>query len=109
MAKDEKNIDDILNKLVLLTEGAQELFPDGKNIILFELSQEDFGMVQRNFREIDRGKMRFKIDISGSEVVFINEKIYETEEKTVEEVVVEEPKKSIFKRLFLKISGRGSV
>lgn len=108
MAKNEKNIDDILNKLMLLTEGAQELFPNGKNIILFELNEEEFQTVQGNFREIDRGRMKFKIDISGSEVVFINEKIYTMEKEQTTETV-EEPKIGFFKRLFSKIGRRSSI
>lgn len=108
MAENEKNIDDILNRLVLLTEGAQDLFPNGKSIILFELNQEDFVNIQSNFREIDKGRLKFKIDISGSEVVFINEKIYSVETKN-EEIEIEPKKNNFFKKLFSKISRGSSV
>jgi hypothetical protein len=104
MAENKKNIEDILEKLTLITEAAEELFPDSKQILIFELNNEDFKEIQKNFREIDNNKLRFKIDISGKEIVFINNEIYKTKE---EEVI--EKKVSFWKRLFFRKGGKPSI
>lgn len=109
MAENKKNIEDILEKLNLITEAAEELFPNSKQILIFELNNEDFKEIQKNFREIDKNKLRFKIDISGKEIVFINNEIYNTkEEETIEEDNIEE-KLSFWKRLFFRKSSKPSI
>jgi hypothetical protein len=54
---------------------------------VFELPEVDFKEVQKNFREIDSNYTKFKIDLSGVEVIFILENSYE-EEKPIEEPVM---------------------
>ena len=101
MEENQESIVGIMEKLAMITDAAQSLFPDGKTAIVFELAEFDFREVQKNFREIDKGYNRFKIDISGVEIMFILENSYE-EEKPIEEPI-EEPvvvkKESWFKRL----------
>lgn len=104
MAENKKNIEDILEKLNLITDAAEELFPNSKQILIYELDETDFKEVQKNFREIDNTKMRFKIDISGKEIVFINNEIYNVKE---EEIV--EEKISFWKSLFFRKSGKSPV
>ena len=104
MAEDKKNIEDILEKLNLITEAAEELFPNSKQILLFELNDDDFKSIQKNFRKIDKNKMRFKIDISGKEIVFINNEIYNTKE---EEII--EEKVSFWKKLFFRKGSKSSI
>jgi hypothetical protein len=104
MAEDKKNIEDILEKLNLITEAAEELFPNSKQILIFELNDDDFKSIQKNFRKIDKNKMRFKIDISGKEIVFINNEIYNTKE---EEII--EEKVSFWKKLFFRKGSKSSI
>lgn len=104
MAENKKNIEDILEKLNLITDAAEELFPNSKQILIYELDETDFKEVQKNFREIDNTKMRFKIDISGKEIVFINNEIYNVKE---EEIV--EEKISFWKSLFFRKGGKSPV
>ena len=104
MAEDKKNIEDILEKLNLITEAAEELFPNSKQILIFELNDDDFKSIQKNFRKIDKNKMRFKIDISGREIVFINNEIYNTKE---EEII--EEKVSFWKKLFFRKGSKSSI
>ena len=65
-----------LEKLALICDGVQKLFPNGKQAIVFELNNTDFKKIQSNFREVDSEYKRFQIDISGVECVFINQNIY---------------------------------
>lgn len=108
MAENEKNIEDILEKLTLITEAAEELFPNSKQVLIYELDVKDFKEVQKNFREIDNTKMRFKIDISGKEIVFINNEIYNVKEEEIVEEILEE-KISFWKRLFFRKGGKSPV
>jgi hypothetical protein len=98
MGKNKKNIDDILEKLTIVTEAANDIFPKGKTILVYELNDEDFKEIQGNFRQIDNSRFRFKIDISDSEIVFINNKIYDKNEDIKEDI--KEEKVSFWKKLF---------
>jgi len=71
----------ILEKLALITDGIQNIFPDGKGLLIFELKELDFKKVQSNFRKIDENFKKFTIDISGIEVVFILEGYIEEKKK----------------------------
>lgn len=100
MGKNQKSVDGVIEKLALITDGIQTLFPNGKSFIVFELNYEDFKKVQSNFRHIDSGFNQFKIDLSGIEVVFILENT----------IKMEEPVKiNIFGKLKSFISGKLTV
>jgi hypothetical protein len=42
MAEDKISVGGILEKLALITDGCQNLFPKGNVIMVFELEDEDF-------------------------------------------------------------------
>jgi len=92
----ESSIGDI-EKLALITDAIENLFPTGQSAIIFELEEEDFKKIQSYFRKIDNNYKRFKIDISGVEVVFIL-KGYEVEQPK-EEIKEEPVKKTFFSKL----------
>lgn len=73
MEENSKSIDGIVEKLALIVEATDTLFPNGKMAVVFQLDDTDFKKVQDNFREIDRGHNQFKIDISGTEFIFLRE------------------------------------
>jgi hypothetical protein len=81
MEKDKENNGDYLEKLALICDGIQQLFPDGKEAIVFELETEDFKKVQGNFRRIDNTFKRFQVDISGVECIFIDKNLYDELDK----------------------------
>lgn len=102
MGENQKSIDGVLEKLALITDATQELFPDGKSLILFELNEDDFKKVQNNFRRIDITHKRFTVDISGVEVVFIVE-------NTMSEILkTEPPKKTIAQKIKESLFGKSS-
>lgn len=108
MAENKESIVGDLEKLALITDAVQNVFPDGVGVIVFELKPHDFYRVKNNFKQLTENQGRFKIDISGVEVVFILEgsieKEIEEDEKPIEE------KKSFWKRLITlpRIISRGS-
>jgi hypothetical protein len=88
MEENTKSIDGIIEKLALITDATENLFPNGKMVVIFELENDDFKKVQNNFRDVDRTHNQFKINISGTEFIFLEKslidginKISETPEK----------------------------
>ena len=71
MAENQKSIDGIIEKLALVADGLQTLFPDGNIAVAMELKYDDYKKVQNNFRDVDRNFTQFKIDMSGVEFMFL--------------------------------------
>ena len=71
MAETDKSFDGIIEKLALVADGLQTLFPDGVMAVAMELKYDDYKKVQKNFRDVDRDFKQFKIDMSGVEFMFL--------------------------------------
>lgn len=71
MAENQKSIDGIIEKLAIIVDAADELFPNGKMLLAFELKEVEFKKVQENFRDIDKGYKQFKIEMSGNDIMFL--------------------------------------
>ena len=71
MAENQKSIDGIIEKLAMIVDAADELFPNGKMLLAFEKKEPEFKKVQDNFRDIDKSFKKFKIELSGSEIMFL--------------------------------------
>jgi hypothetical protein len=71
MAENQKSIDGIIEKLAMIVDAADELFPNGKMLLAFELKEVEFKKVQENFRDIDKGYKQFKIEMSGNDIMFL--------------------------------------
>jgi hypothetical protein len=71
MAETTQSIDGIIEKLALVADGLQTLFPEGTMAVAMELKYDDYKKVQKNFRDIDRDFKQFKIDMSGVEFMFL--------------------------------------
>jgi hypothetical protein len=79
MAENKTSIDGVIEKLAIISEATDELFPDGRKVVVFELKLEDFKKVQYNFRQVDHGHKQFKIDISGVEFIFLLDELLSDE------------------------------
>jgi hypothetical protein len=73
MEENYKSVDGIIEKLALISDAVDSLFPEGRSAVVFQLKDEEFKKVQSNFREIDMSHKQFKIDISGVEFIFLEE------------------------------------
>jgi len=107
MGEDKVSVGGILEKLALIIDGCQNLFPKGDIVMVFELEDEDFKKVQQNFRQIDHYHKKFTINMSEVQLVFIH-KDYVLVNDLEEEKP--EPKGLVnkIKKLFSK-SGKSSV
>ena len=97
MAEDKVSVGGILEKLALITDGCQNLFPKGNVIMVFELEDEDFVKIQQNFRQIDHYHKKFIINISDVELVFIHKDYVSV--KNLEEKSEEPEPKSLVKKI----------
>lgn len=59
-----------LGKLAFIVDYLQDTFI-GKSAIILELNKDEYNRMISHFREIDRTHKQFKIDMSGTEIVFI--------------------------------------
>lgn len=107
MAENEESIVGDLEKLALITDGIQNVFPEGVGAIVFELKPHDFYRVKNYFKQLNSDNGRFKIDISGVEVIFILEGSIEKEIEEEEKPQVEE-KKSFWSKVIKKLTGKVS-
>lgn len=71
MAKIKKNIDGILEDLAKISDLTEGIF-DCKTSVVFDMDMTDIKMLQMYFKEKDLGHKSFKIDISGTEFIFIS-------------------------------------
>lgn len=102
MEENQKSTVEPIEKLAIITEALQDLFPDGKTICVFELQREDFKKIQGNFRTIDHTHSKFSINISGVDFVFIDE----SNKEPLVEIKNTDPKKSFLQRLLSSFKSR---
>ena len=70
MEENQKSAE-LLSKLALLTEGAQEAIK-GKVSIVFEVDRQEFFNLYSLFeKNLDVNKTQFKVDISGTDFIFL--------------------------------------
>lgn len=100
MEENKESSDGYIEKIAMITDAMENLFPTGQAAIIFELEEKDFKNIQSYFRSIDSNHKRFKIDISGVEVIFIL-KGYEPEQPKEDEVKEKEVKEKEVKENFI--------
>ena len=101
MAENTESDNKILEELAVVTDKVQTVFPKSKSTIIFEMNEYEFAKTKKTFSIFDNKIQRFKIDISETEIVFLNENIFKEEERPEEPEEIEEPKKvSWFRKLF---------
>jgi hypothetical protein len=70
MAEDQKSDNGELGKLALIADGLQNLYK-GKSTIIFELESVEYDRMLSLFDNIEKNLKQFKIDISGTDFIFI--------------------------------------
>lgn len=105
MAEDKNDFNTILENLALIVDGAQKIFPAAKTVLIYEINQYNFNFVKSNFKNIKIDETQIKIDISGTEIIFILENSYKRKEEEAEPV---EEKKSFGEKLKKLFSSKKS-
>jgi hypothetical protein len=100
MGENQDGFENTLTSLALIVDGIQSLYPTSKSVLIYELKFSDFQYVKSNFKNIKIDENQIKIDISGTEIVFILENSYKEEEEI--EIKEEPIKKENIKNKILK-------
>ena len=75
----------LMERMALISDAIDNLFVNGKKVIVIELNKVDFEQTKRQIKNISPGLNQFKIDISGIEFIFIlDELLNVSEDKTSE-------------------------
>jgi hypothetical protein len=100
MAENKDSFENVLTNLALITDGVQSLYPNSKSVLIYELNRTDFSKVRVNFKNIKLDETQIKLEISGTEVIFILEGSFKEEPKQVEikETRLQKFKKFLFKK-----------
>ena len=80
MAKNTKSINELVEKLALLADQTDKIFISGKKILVFELNKDDFKYAKTQLDILDENLKRFNVDISGVEILFIEDGLLKAEE-----------------------------
>ena len=80
MAKVTQSNNELVQKLAALSDAADNLFPKGKKIIVFELKKDEYQNAKIQFEILSSDIKRFNIDISGVEFIFIEDELLNVEE-----------------------------
>lgn len=71
MEKNPEVFDDIMGKLALLADGLENVFPNSKSMIVFELKPADFIKTKVLLTKQTNNLDKFTIDISGVDIIFM--------------------------------------
>jgi hypothetical protein len=63
-----------LEKLAILSDSFQDLFPNGSSLVVFELFEDDYRKMQKHFRSVDHHHEQFTVEISGVDFHFMLKK-----------------------------------
>ena len=88
MAETEKSDNKVLEELAIVTDKIQTVFPKSKSTIVFEMDEYEFAKTKKIFSIFDSKMQRFKIDISETEIVFLNENLFNETEEAPEKLTV---------------------
>lgn len=112
MEENQEGVNGYLEKLALITDAIESIFPSAQSVIIFELEEKDYKIMQSYFRKVDSIYNRFKIDISGVEVIFMIKGYMSDElenkepEEKKEEMISEND--NFFKRILNLFTGKKS-
>ena len=68
-----------VNKLAIICDGLQELYPNSRVAVIVEMKPNEFGAAKGIFGVDDLITKKFKIDISGTEVIYLSDELLNDE------------------------------
>lgn len=86
MEKTTEVIYSLIERMALVSDAIDNLFVNGRKVIVIELNKFDFEETKKQFKNVDKGLNQFKIDISGVEFIFILDELLNVSEDTNEEI-----------------------
>jgi hypothetical protein len=72
-----------MEKFALLADAMENIYPQGKGVVVFELNEDDFNQTQKEMLIPTDVSPQFKIDISGTEFIFLKRELLSDETNTI--------------------------
>lgn len=83
MAETEENNIGLITKIALLADAVENIFPEGKGVVVFELKNDDFETARKELLVPNPDEKQFKIDMSGTEFIFLKHELLNVSEDTI--------------------------
>jgi len=85
MEKSPEIIYGVIERMALISDAIDNLFVNGRKVIVIELNKVDFEETKKQFKNVSPDLNQFKIDISGVEFIFILDELLNVFEGKLEE------------------------
>jgi hypothetical protein len=79
MATNKEGVNDLIYKLANVADELVKIYPKGKSVVVFSLADDEFKTTKLQVNDFSNSE-QFKIDISGTEFIFLmDEKLKDVE------------------------------
>jgi hypothetical protein len=72
-----------MEKFALLADAMENIYPQGRGVVVFELNEDDFNLTQKEMLIPTNVSSQFKVDISGTEFIFLKRELLNDETDTI--------------------------
>jgi len=79
MEENTKGSNGLMEKMALIADALQNTYPEGKSVVVFALNKTDFIESKKSLLVPDQESKQFKIDISGTEFIFLPDELLSDE------------------------------
>ena len=79
MEENIKSSNGLMEKMALIADALQNTYPEGKSVVVFALNKTDFIESKKSLLVPDQDNKQFKIDISGTEFIFLTDELLSDE------------------------------
>jgi hypothetical protein len=83
MAENNEGVNRMMEKFALLADAMENIFPNGKGVVVFELNEDDYKNTQTEMLIPGEIGPQFKVDISGTEFIFLKRELLSDETNTI--------------------------
>jgi hypothetical protein len=83
LAETEENNIGLITKIALLADAVENVFPNGRGAVVFELKENDFETAKRELLVPNPNLEQFKVDMSGTEFIFLRDELLNVSEDTI--------------------------
>ena len=83
MEKNKEGVNGVIQRFAVLSDSLVDIFPKAKSVVLFCLNDEDFNRTKAQVNNFDNNTTQFKIDISGTEFIFLKDKLLNSSEDNI--------------------------
>lgn len=72
MATNKEGVNGVIQKMALVSDGLTDILPEAKVVVVYSVNDKDFNFIKTQVNDFSN-QDQFKIDISGTEFIFLKE------------------------------------